>query len=113
MQLNRSDEIYEFGPFRLSTLSWSLEYKGRLLHLARLDFMLLLTFLRQPHSILQQSTLVLHLWPDRQNRNQRVLQEHVYRVNRTLKIGSAKTRFIQHIRGQGYKFVCDVRRSST
>ena len=110
MDSNRPDEIYEFGFFRLSTLSWSLEYKGTLLHLAKFDFLLLLTFLRHPDSFLAKSALAPYLWSDVQKASTRGLGEHIYRLNKILKIGSAGTRLIQYFRGKGYRFLCDVKR---
>jgi DNA-binding response OmpR family regulator len=110
MPLLPNDEIYEFGPFRLSTLSWSLEYKGSLVHLPKLEFLLLLTFLRHPNSFLTKSSFVPHVWPDEENASYRALQEHIYRLNKKLKIGVSRTRFIQFVRGQGYRFDCVVRR---
>ena len=104
------DEVYEFGSFRLSTLSWSLEYKGTVIHLPKLEFILLLTFLRHPNGYITTSSLVPDVWPDAQRVSQRALQEHVYRLNQALGIGSRGKRFIQFTRGQGYRLFCDVRR---
>jgi DNA-binding response OmpR family regulator len=114
MQINRHDESYEFGPFRLSTVSWSLEYNGSLVHLPKLEFLLLLTFLRHPNSLLTKSSFVPDVWPDEENASYRALQEHVYRLNKTLKIGFEGTRLIQYdVHGEGYKLLCDVRRLET
>jgi DNA-binding response OmpR family regulator len=113
MKSNYPDEVYEFGPFRLSTLSWSLEYNSTIVHLPKLEFVLLLTFLRQPNAFLTASSLVPDVWPDPQRASHRALQEHVYRLNQALRIGWGGTRVIQFVRGLGYKFVGEVRRGDT
>jgi DNA-binding response OmpR family regulator len=110
MQSNYPDEVYEFGPFRLSTLSWSLEYEGKIVHLPKLEFILLLTFLRNPTAFLTTSSLVPDVWPDEQSASHRALQEHVHRLNKVLKIGFGDVRLIQYVRGQGYKCLFEVRR---
>jgi DNA-binding response OmpR family regulator len=111
MQSTYHDEIYEFGPFRLSTLSWSLEYERTVIHLPKLEFVLLLTFLRHPDAYITTSSLVPDVWPDAHRVSQRALQEHVYRLNQALSVGSRGKRFIQFIRGHGYRLFCDVRRA--
>jgi DNA-binding response OmpR family regulator len=105
------DEIYEFGPFRLSALSWSLEYNGTIVHLPKLEFVLLLSFLRQPNAVVTTSCLIPDVWPDAKSASHRALQEHVYRLNQALMVGSGGTRLIQFVRGQGYRFICEVHRA--
>lgn len=113
MQSNFPDEAYEFGPFRLYTLSWSLEYEGAIVHLPKLQFILLLTFLRNATTFLTTYSLVPDVWPDPQTVSHRTLQVHVYRLNKVLKVGFGGERLIQYVRGQGYKFLCEVRRLET
>jgi DNA-binding response OmpR family regulator len=111
MHLTNRDEIYEFGPFRLSTLSWSLQHNGTVIHLPKLEFVLLLTFLRQPKVFITPASLVPDVWPDLESASHRALQEHIYRLNQALKVGSGGTRYIQLIRGKGYRLFCEVRRA--
>ena len=111
MPATHHDEIYEFGSFRLSTLSWSLEYDGSVIHLPKLEFVFLLTFLRHPNSVLTKSSFVPQVWANEESASYHALQEHVYRLNKALKIGSNGDRYIQFVRGQGYRLLVDVRRT--
>ena len=108
MQRNH-DEIYEFGSFRLSTLSWTLEHQGNIIHLPKLEFILLVTFLRNPGVFVTTLHLIPDVWPNVQSASNRALQEHVYRLNQALRVGSGGTRLIQFFRGQGYRFFGEVR----
>jgi DNA-binding winged helix-turn-helix (wHTH) protein len=106
MKLNRH-EIYEFDSFRVSTSGWSLEYNGKLLHVSRMQFLLLLAFLNQPKSFLTKASLLESLWPG--THSSRTLPVYVHSLNRILSIGSHGKRLIQHVRGKGYIFVSTVK----
>jgi DNA-binding winged helix-turn-helix (wHTH) protein len=108
----RQDEVYEFCSFRLTTLGWRLEHRGEIIHLPKLDFLLLLAFLRQPQTILTKALLIPNVWPDEAAFSYHALQEHVHRLNKKLRVGTNGARCIHYITGQGYKFHCTVRRAA-
>jgi two-component system response regulator MtrA len=103
------DRLYEFGQFRLSTRSWTLEHRGRPLRISKCEFVLLLEFLEQPQTIIPRSFLVERLWPAAPQVGERVLSAYVYRLNRILFNGSNNERYIQGVRGMGYCFQTPVR----
>jgi DNA-binding response OmpR family regulator len=104
--------LYEFGAFRLSTRSWSLEYRHQPLRISKYEFVLLLEFLERPQTPIPRSFLVNSLWPDDPSVGNRSLPVYVHRLNRALCGASDESRYIQNIRGQGYEFKSTVRVSA-
>jgi two-component system, OmpR family, catabolic regulation response regulator CreB len=103
------DRLYEFGQFRLSTRSWTLEHRDQPLHISKYEFVLLLEFLEQPQAIIPRSYLVRRLWPADPQTGERALSVYVYRLNRILGNGSKHPRYIQGVRGMGYRLRMPVR----
>jgi DNA-binding response OmpR family regulator len=95
--------VYEFGQYRVSTRAWSLEHRDRLLHISKYEFVLLLEFLEQPQAIIPRSFLVERLWPAEPEIGERALSVYVYRLNRILGNGAKQPRYIQGVRGMGYR----------
>ena len=108
------NEIYEFGPFRLHTLAWRVERSGVPIHLPRLEFLLLLAFLRQPGAILSKDLLLHQLWPDTAatKASYHALRESVYRLNLLLSHADSGVRFIEYLRGQGYRLCCESHKTA-
>ena len=103
------DRVYEFGPFRLSTRSWSLEYQDQLLPISKYGFVLLLEFLARPQTVIPYSVLVDAVWTAEREIGERALPVYVHRLNRILSDASQADRYIQNVRGKGYKFTSAVR----
>ena len=105
--------MYEFGPFQLSTRSWTLKYKDRPLHISKFEFVLLLEFLEHPQTIIPQASLLGRVWPlDRQG-GERALAVYVYRLNQILSDATKPTRYIRNVRKKGYEFQSSVKTSSS
>jgi DNA-binding response OmpR family regulator len=100
----RRDLLYEFGPFRLSTRSWSLEYEHQPVRISKYEFVLLLEFLGRPQTLIPHSFLVNSVWADDPQMGNRSLPVYVYRLNRVLCGASNESRYIQSIWGKGYEF---------
>jgi DNA-binding response OmpR family regulator len=103
------DRLFEFGRFRLSTRAWTLEFRQRPLHISKYEFVLLLEFLQQPQTIIPKSFLVDRIWRTDPQIGNRALPVYVYRLNRILSNGSKQPRYIQSVRGMGYRLRLPVR----
>src|SRR5690349_14255821 len=106
MQSDSSAKTYAFGPFLLETGERRLSRDGAIVPLAGKAFDTLVLLVEGAGVLQKQAGLIDRLWPDvvvEQNN----LQYNISLVRRAL--ADAAGVEIQTVRGQGYRFLADVR----
>ncbi|HEX5313286.1 MAG TPA: winged helix-turn-helix domain-containing protein, partial [Gammaproteobacteria bacterium] len=98
---------YRFGPYRLDAAERRLERAGEALRLPRKAFDLLLILVAAAGRLKTREELVAGLWPDTIVGEQG-LSARVYLLRRALGDEDEASRFIETVRGVGYRFVAPV-----
>src|SRR5699024_8222462 len=103
--------IYEFGPFRLDAGERRLARDGQIVELRPKAFELLLILVREARHVKSRDELMEALWPDT------IVEEHNLTVNinllRKLLGDDRGRRYIETVRGYGYRFIAEVTRPET
>jgi TolB-like protein len=106
----RSEDVYEFGDFRLFAAERRLTTRtgGRPIELTQKALDALHFLVQHPGELLDKSTLIAAVWPNvvvEENN----LNQVVSALRRALGDGSGGRRFIVTVPGRGYQFVAPVR----
>jgi TolB-like protein/DNA-binding winged helix-turn-helix (wHTH) protein len=106
MSLER-EEIYEFGNFRLDVGERYLLKRGRRVQLTDKAFDILSLLVREKGRLISKDELLSMVWPDSfvEENN---LDKNVSRIRRVLGERKTRPKFIETVRGRGYRFVPDV-----
>jgi DNA-binding winged helix-turn-helix (wHTH) protein len=104
-----SEEVYEFGPFRLDVSERILLSNNQPTAIKAKVFDLLTLFVVNSGHILNKEELMRHLWPDTQ------VEEHnltvsVSELRKILAVGDNSGRYIQTVPRKGYRFLADMHR---
>jgi DNA-binding winged helix-turn-helix (wHTH) protein len=108
--MNRpSNNLYDFGPFRLDTLERELFCQGDRVPLTPKAFDTLLILVERSGEILDKEELMKLLWPDScvEENN---LSQNIHALRRALGDDSERPQYIQTLPRRGYRFLVDVRR---
>jgi len=98
--------IHEFGPFRLEPAERRLLRQGRPINLSPQLFSLLLVFVENPDKLISKEALRNKVW------GSAYVSEDALKViigNLRKAIGENGERYIETVRGGGYRFICPVR----
>jgi DNA-binding winged helix-turn-helix (wHTH) protein/tetratricopeptide (TPR) repeat protein len=103
--------IVTFGPYELDAEAQELRRDGRLVALAPQALRLLLALTAEPHQVLTREKLQRTLWSDATHVDfERGLNSAMRKLRVALKESAECPRYIQTVRGQGYRFVTPVQR---
>jgi TolB-like protein/DNA-binding winged helix-turn-helix (wHTH) protein/Tfp pilus assembly protein PilF len=104
----QSKEIYEFAQFRLEVAERRLSRDGRVIRLADKAFDTLCVLVRHHGRLVTKDQLLSAVWPDaiveENNLDQKVSMLRAALGDR----GRGKEKFIETVRGHGYRFVAKV-----
>lgn len=110
MSLNRS-EIYEFGDYRLDVDERTIERidGGQLDTLPTKTFDVLVLLVRRTSHLVSKDVLLEHVWPDTivEANN---LEKRVHRLRQFLGESDSGSKYIETVRGHGYRFVAPVQK---
>jgi DNA-binding winged helix-turn-helix (wHTH) protein len=108
--MNRpSNNLYEFGSFRINVIEKQLLCKGERVSLTPKAFDTLIILVEHSGEILEKEELMKLLWPDScvEENN---LSQNIHALRRALGDDSEKPHYIQTLPRRGYRFLVDVRR---
>ena len=100
--------LYEFGEFRLDTVSRRLIRDGQIVPLTAKGFDLLVVLLQSDGRILGKEELLKAVWPDTYVEEGNLTQ-NISILRKTLAAGAAMGEYIDTIPRQGYRFTAPVR----
>ncbi|MGA7964298.1 MAG: winged helix-turn-helix domain-containing protein [Gammaproteobacteria bacterium] len=100
--------LFEFGPFTLEVDERRLLREGKLVPLTAKVFDLLLLLVESPGNLRSRNDLIDALWPNT------IVEEHsltsrISTLRKALGDEEDPPRYIETVRGQGYRFVADVK----
>jgi TolB-like protein/DNA-binding winged helix-turn-helix (wHTH) protein len=101
--------LYEFGEFRLDTVSRRLIRDGQIVPLTAKGFDLLVVLLQSDGRILGKEELLKAVWPDTYVEEGNLTQ-NISILRKTLAAGAAMGEYIDTIPRQGYRFTAPVRK---
>ncbi len=102
-----NNPLYRFGPFRIDTAERRLSRDGKIVKLRPKAFDLLLELVRTAGHIQTRETLIRKLWPDTIVEEQG-LTVSVSTLRKALGDEGEPARYIETVRGQGYRFIAPV-----
>jgi len=107
-----TSQLYEFGPFRVDGVRRLLFRDDQQVPLTSKAFDTLLVLILHRDRVVEKDALLKAIWPDSfvEEAN---LAQHVSALRKALGEQAGEHRYIATIPGRGYRFVADVRVSST
>lgn len=107
--LRENKELYEFDKFRLDVSERFLLRNGKRVALADRAFDTLCVLVRHGNRLVSKNELMTEVWADAivEENN---LDKNISVLRRILGERNGKQRFIETVRGHGYRFVAEVRR---
>ncbi|MGE4605715.1 MAG: transcriptional regulator, partial [Myxococcota bacterium] len=97
-------QILEFGPFRLDLTEERLRWRGRPVRLRPKALSLLRHLAERPGELVTREGLIAAIWPDVAV-SEATLSDCVREVRRALRDPHDAPRYIETVRGRGYRFV--------
>jgi DNA-binding response OmpR family regulator len=105
-------EVYDFGGWRIDTTSRELkDESGDVRELTTAEYNLLEMFVRRPHRVLSRDEIMDLLKGHDYSPLDRSIDALVSRLRRKIESDCNRPAKIKSIRGVGYMFTCDVRRT--
>jgi DNA-binding winged helix-turn-helix (wHTH) protein/TolB-like protein/Flp pilus assembly protein TadD len=107
----KSEQLYEFGSFRLDPGERLLLRAGEPIPLTPKAFDLLLVLVKEAGHLLEKEGLMKAVWPDSfvEENN---LADNISRLRKALSDGENGQRFIETVPKRGYRFVADVKETN-
>lgn len=109
---NKNNNIYEFGPFRIETIERRLMRDGELVPLAPKSFELLLILVAAAGHVKTREELIEALWP-RSVVEEQNLTVKMYALRKALDDRDEVPKYIETVRGLGYRFIAPVASTAT
>ena len=105
---NINNELYEFGTFRLDVAERLLSRDGQRLPLSEKAFDTLCVLVRRGNRLVRKDELLNEVWPDAivEENN---LDKNISLLRQVLGERSGEGKFIETVRGHGFRFVPEVR----
>jgi Tol biopolymer transport system component/DNA-binding winged helix-turn-helix (wHTH) protein len=104
----QTNDLYEFGGFRLDARERLLLREGEPVPLTPKAFDVLLALVRRPGRLLEKEELFKEVWPD-VIVEESTLSSNIALIRKVLGEGSDGKRFIETAPKRGYRFVAEVR----
>ncbi len=104
----KTNELYEFGPFRVDPEKETVVRAGELVSITPKTFQILLVLIRRNKEIVTKDDLMKMVWPDTfvEEAN---LSRNIFMLRRALGETAQDHRYIVTVPGQGYRLAEDVR----
>lgn len=100
-------EVIEFPGLRLDSRTHEITVSGRAVELSALEFKLLQTLAAQPRRVFTRERLLDEVWGRDRFVTPRTVDVHIRRLREKIEVHADKPRFIQTIRGSGYRFTTE------
>jgi DNA-binding response OmpR family regulator len=97
-------EVVRFGDAELDFARCELRRAGRVVELSALEFKLLSTFVRRAGRVLSRRQLLDEVWGAGTHVTDRVVDNQVTNLRRKIEPVPEQPRFLQSLRGLGYRF---------
>lgn len=104
-------ELYEFGTFRLDISERLLWREGERVPLSEKAFDTLCVLVRRGNHLVSKDELLTQVWPDAVVEENN-LDKNISLLRQVLGERTGKGKFIETVRGHGFRFVPEVRRIS-
>jgi len=101
-------EIIETPDFRLEALTREVTVRGRPVTLSALEFQLLHFLASHPRQVFSRERLLDEVWGRDRFVTPRTVDVHVRRVREKIEDQPKKPRFLQTVRGSGYRFILET-----
>ena len=98
-----SDEVLETGPLRIEVATHRVLVHDEAVHLGATEFRLLKFFVAHPERVYTREQLLDHVWGPNVYVEERTVDVHIRRLRKALD-GTGAERFVQTVRGAGYRF---------
>ena len=98
------DEIFHFGDVDVDFGRAEVRRDGRKVDLTKLEFKLLDTFIRRRGRLLSREQLLTAAWDHDTHVTDRAVDAHIVNLRRKIEPNPAEPRFLQSVRGLGYRF---------
>ncbi len=98
------DEIFHFGDVDVDFGRAEVRRDGRKVDLTKLEFRLLDTFIRRRGRLLSREQLLTAAWDHDTHVTDRAVDAHIVNLRRKIEPNPAEPRFLQSVRGLGYRF---------
>ncbi|RKS87387.1 two-component system phosphate regulon response regulator PhoB [Orbus hercynius] len=102
-------DILEFGDLKLDTQSHSVIAEDHEIELGPTEYKLLLFFMTKPERVFTRDQLIDHVWGHDAYIDDRTIDVHIGRLRKQLEL-SAHDKFIQTVRGAGYRFSAKIQK---
>ncbi|MDN3517700.1 phosphate regulon transcriptional regulator PhoB [Aquisalimonas lutea] len=97
------DDILEVGPLRIEIAAHRVLVDQRAVHLGATEFRLLKFFVAHPDRVYTREQLLDRVWGPNVYVEERTVDVHIRRLRKALD-GTGAERFVQTVRGAGYRF---------
>jgi DNA-binding response OmpR family regulator len=101
---NESTGIYRFGNIQVDFDGASVRKNNALVDLTALEFRLLRTFIERRGRVLSREQLIDAAWEHGTHVSDRVVDTHILNLRKKIETDPSQPRFIQGVRGLGYRF---------
>lgn len=105
--MERGDDYFQFGAFRLDPRERVLLRDGRLVPLPAKVLSTLILLVRNNGRVVEKNVLMTEVWPD-EYVEEGNLAQHVFILRKALGEGSGSPRYIETIPRRGYRFVAKM-----
>ena len=102
-------EVVEAGDLRLDSRTQEVAVQGKSVELSALEFKLLHFLASHPRRVFSREQLLDEVWGRDRFVTQRTVDVHVRRLREKIEAQADKPRYIQTVRGSGYRFVAGDR----
>lgn len=103
-QIEREQQIYEFGNVKVNFKKYEIEKAGKSIYLTALEFALLHFFIKHEDEALSRDVILNEIWGEQVYVTPRTVDTHVAHLRRKLEDDPSEPEFIVGVRGVGYKF---------
>jgi len=105
--------VMNFGSFTIDLDSHELFKRGRRLKIQEKPFLVLATLVQHPGEVVLKGSLQEVLWPTSNIDPDQGLDTAVRKLRRVLDDSPARPRYVETVRGRGYRFIGSLTESST
>jgi two-component system response regulator MtrA len=101
---NDKSDVHRFGNMEHHPNIHTLIRENVKIELTILENRILLYFLRNPNEVISRDALMLEVWGYNSDVNTRTLDMHIVRLRKKIESNADNPKFLQTIRGVGYRF---------
>jgi DNA-binding response OmpR family regulator len=99
-----SAEVFHFGDVDVDFARAEVRRNGQPVDLTKLEFKLLETFIRRRGRLLTRDQLLAAAWDPNTHVTDRAVDAHIVNLRRKIEPRPAEPRYLQSVRGLGYRF---------